>query len=35
MTRQSRNIAILGAILLLIFGIYVLANSGALTALFR
>jgi hypothetical protein len=35
MTRQGRNIAIIGAILLLIYGLYVLANSGALTALFQ
>jgi hypothetical protein len=35
MTRLQRNIAVIGAILLLIYGIYVLANSGALAGLFR
>jgi hypothetical protein len=32
---MQRNIAIIGAILMLIYGLYVLANSGALTALFQ
>ena len=34
MTRQRRNIAIIGAILLLIYGLYVMANTGVLNALF-
>jgi hypothetical protein len=33
-TQPGRNLAIIGAILLLIYGVYVLANTGVLTALF-
>jgi hypothetical protein len=35
MTRFQRNIAVIGAVLLLLFGLYVMANTGVLTALFR
>lgn len=35
MSRQQRNIAVIGAVLLLLYGLYVMANTGVLTALFQ
>jgi len=35
MSRQQRNIAVIGAVLLLLYGLYVMANTGVLTAFFQ